>query len=549
MNEIEKSLKTSIQAVIKEKFDTELKLEDITIEIPKNNTFGDYSTNAAMRLTKILKKNPQVIANEIIAGLNEKLTNTDKIEIAGPGFINFWMKKTAMADIINKVLDAKEDYGSNNSGKGLKILIEYVSANPTGTLHCGHARGAAWGDATCRLLEKSGYDVLREYYINDAGHQIYVLGESIYARYLESYGKDFTLPEDGYHGKDVIEIMELIKAECGDHYLNVPKEEAIAFFADAGKKKFLERIDNDLKYFRVTMNSWVSEKWIVDEGRVDEALKTMIDKGLTYELDGAFWFKSTEYGDDKDRVLKKSDGSYTYLTPDIANHLYKYERGYEKLVDLWGADHHGYIARMAAAIEANGFPKDSFEVDIIQMVRMVENGQEVKMSKRTGNAITLRELADDIGIDAARYFFVSKAVETHMDLDLGLARSKTNDNPVYYAQYAYARICSILRQAGNNIERKATYDLLTNQKETELLKHIGSFTNVVADAALTRSPNKICNFIQTLAGNFHSFYAACKVNDPSNPELTAQRLALLEATRITLKNALDLVGVTAPEKM
>ena len=273
----------------------------------------------------------------------------------------------------------------------------------------------------------------------------------------------------------------------------------------------------------------------------------MVEMGLTYEKDGAIWFKSTEYGDDKDRVLKKSDGYYTYLTPDIANHVYKFERGYEKLVNLWGADHHGYIARMKAAIEAMGYGKDALEVDIIQMVRLVENGEEVKMSKRTGNAITIRELVDDIGVDSARYFFVSRAVDTHMDFDLSLARSQSNENPVYYAQYAYARICSILRT--KPAQRLDHYDLLTSEKEVDLLKHINEFVNVVSEAALTRSPNKICNYIQKLAQYFHSFYGAHKIIDDSQPELTAQRLALLEATRITLKNALDLIGVSAPEKM
>ena len=273
----------------------------------------------------------------------------------------------------------------------------------------------------------------------------------------------------------------------------------------------------------------------------------MINMGLTYEKDGAIWFKSTEYGDDKDRVLKKSDGYYTYLTPDIANHMYKFERGYEKLVNLWGADHHGYIPRMKAAIQAMGYGKDALEVDIIQMVRLVENGEEVKMSKRTGNAITIRELVDDIGVDSARYFFVSRAVDTHMDFDLNLARSQSNENPVYYAQYAYARICSILRT--RSAQRLENYDLLTSEKEVDLLKHINEFVNVVSDAAFTRSPNKICNYIQKLAQYFHSFYGAHKIIDDSQPELTAQRLALLEATRITLKNALDLIGVSAPEKM
>lgn len=548
MNKIEQELIQNIETILKENFDYEPEAGLIMIEIPKDNSKGDYSTNIAMRLTKILRQSPQIIATKLVEELNKKLTNVDKVEIAGPGFINFWVKKTEMASIINTVISQGNDFGKNNSGNKLRILVEYVSANPTGALHLGHARGAAWGDCICRLLNASGYDCLREYYINDAGHQIDMLGESVRARYLQAFGLEATLPEDGYHGEDVISIAQRIKDEQGDKWINAPLEEALCFFKEEGKRLEMERIRIDLEYYRCEFDSWVSEQKIVDEGRVDKIMKEMIDKKLTFEEDGAFWFKSTEYGDDKDRVLRKSDGSYTYLTPDIANHMYKFERGYTKLVNLWGADHHGYIPRMIAAIQAMGYGKNDLEVDIIQMVRLVENGQEVKMSKRTGNAITIRELCDDIGIDSARYFFVSRAVDTHLDFDLGLARSQTSENPVYYAQYAYARICSILRQS-EAVKPLDTYDLLVSEKEVDLLKHITELPSMVADAALTRSPNKVCNYIQKLAAYFHSFYGAHKIIDASQPELTKQRLALLEATRITMKNALDLLGISAPETM
>ncbi len=548
MSEIENKLKDSITEVIKECFDYTPENGVVMLESPKDNTNGDYSTNIAMRLTKLLRQNPQLIAKTIVEALEKKLDCTEKIQIAGPGFINFYMKKAAMANIINTIIDAGDDYGSSNIGNGLKVNVEFISANPTGTLHVGHARGAAWGDSICRILEKAGYKVLREYYINDAGHQIDMLGESFYARYLEHFGKEFNLPDDGYHGHDVVELCEKLIEEIGDSYLNVDKDEAIEFFKKEGRRLFLERIDTDLKYFGVKFDSWISEKMFYSEHKVEQVLERMNQLGLTYEKDNALWFRSTNYGDDKDRVLRKSTGFYTYLTPDIANHMYKFERGYDKLVDLWGADHHGYIPRMKAAITAMGYDKDALEVDIIQMVRLVENGQEVKMSKRTGNAVTLRELIDEVGVDAARYNFVSKSVETHFDFDLGLAKSQSNDNPVFYAQYAYARICSILRQAPALV-KKDSYDLLVDEKEVDLLKHISSFTAVVADAATNRAAHKLANFIQKTAQCFHSFYGVCKVNDPANPELSAQRVALLEATRITLKNALYLLGVSAPEKM
>lgn len=546
MNKIEQGLISSIEAAVQKLYDQTLDEGVIMIEIPKDPSNGDYSTNIAMRLTKLLRKNPQIIAQELVKEL-ENAKGVATVEVAGPGFINFRMKSDSLGDVINTVIDEGMNYGHNDSGKGTKILVEYVSANPTGDLHLGHARGAAWGDCITRLLNASGYDCLREYYINDAGNQIHNLGLSLYARYAEQFGKKVELPEDGYHGPDVIEIAKIVAKEQGDKWLDQP-EGWLEFFKNEGKRLELEKIKRDLEYYRVGFDSWISEQSLYDEGRVQKAIDKMVDMGLTYEQDGALWFKTTEYGDDKDRVLRKSDGSLTYLTPDIANHEYKFERGYTKLVNLWGADHHGYICRMKAAMQALGHDKDALEVDIIQMVRLVENGQEVKMSKRTGNAITIRELCDDIGVDAARYFFVSRAVDTHLDFDLGLARKQTNENPVYYAQYAHARMCSILRQAPE-FKKQDSYTLLTEEKEIALLKHINEFPGVVADAALTRSPNKICNYIQKLAAYFHSFYGAHKIIDETNPELTNERLGLLIAAKNTLASALDLIGIAAPEKM
>ena len=546
---IEDILISSIKHTVESLFGIVPEDKMVMIEIPKDNSNGDYSTNIAMRLTKLLKRRPQEIAALITEDLLKNVAEIDKVEVAGPGFINFWIRKNAMADIISSVIEQKDDYGRSNTGKGITYLEEYVSANPTGPLHCGHARGAVWGDSCVRILKAAGYNAVREYYINDAGAQIHNLGLSLYARIRELHGLDFTLPEDGYHGPDVVEIAKEIVVETGDHYLTIPEEEAVEQLAELGRNKELDRIKKDLRYYGCEFDSWISEKWIVAQGMVEGVVKEMKEKGLTYEEDGALWFKATEYGDEKDRVLRKSNGLYTYLTPDIANHKYKYDRGYQYLVNIWGADHHGYIPRMKAAMKALGYNSDNLLIDLCQMVRMVENGVEVKMSKRTGNAITLRELIDDIGLDAARYFFLSKALDSHLEFDLGLARSQTNDNPVYYAQYAYARICSVLRQADRDPEKLESYSLLTSQKEIDMLKHISSFPEVVADAAVNRAPNLICNYVQKLAAYFHSFYGSCKVNDRDNPELSAERLALVEATRITLKNALYLLGVSAPEKM
>ena len=548
--DLETNLKSAIEIAVKNAFDLDDVKELIMIEIPRDNSFGDYSTNIAMRLAKTLHQNPKVIAEKVKEELEKVLDNVESITVANPGFINFKMKKSSLANIINNILEQNENYGRNNIGNGEKVLVEYVSANPTGDLHLGHARGAAWGDSVTRLMNFSGYDVLREYYVNDAGHQIDMLAESLISRYFDCFGKNYPLPEDGYHGPDVIKLAHDLKDTDGDKWLNADVNERKEYFKDKGIELELNKIKRDLDYYRVGFDSWIHERffYLDNAKRIRDVLDKMKSMGLTYEQDGALWFKSSEYGDDKDRVLKKNDGLYTYLTPDIANHVYKLERGYNKLVNFWGADHHGYVKRMQCALEALGYPKDVLEVDLIQMVRLVDEGVEVKMSKRTGNAVTIRELCDDIGVDAARYFFVCKDVATHFDFDLGLARKQTADNPVFYVQYAYARMNSIVASSPK-FEKVDEYNLLKEEKETLLLKHINEFPSVVADAAKTRMPNKICNYVQKLAQYFHSYYGSFRIHDDANIELSNQRLGLVLATMVTLKNALNLIGIEAKEKM
>lgn len=550
VNKIEISLKEVLRkAIIELQYVEDYSLEQIVIEIPKDKTHGDYSTNIAMQLTRILRRNPREIAQEIVNVVDQESAHIDHVEIAGPGFINLFLKKDAMTSIIKEVLAEKEHFGESDYGKGIKYNIEFVSANPTGDLHLGHAKGAAVGDSICRIMKAAGYDVTREYYINDAGNQITNLALSLYARYLQAFGREQELPEDGYHGKDIIDIAQSIKDEVGDRFVDVDEKEAIAYFRKVGTEHELEKIKDILKEYRVSFDVWFSETSLYENNKVVPTIQKLKDKGYTYEADGALWFKSTEFGDDKDRVLIKTDGSYTYLTPDIAYHLNKLDRGYEYLVDLLGADHHGYIARMKAAIQALGYNADQLNIDIMQMVRMVENGEVVKMSKRTGNAVTIKDLIDDIGVDAARYFFVSKAASSPFDFDLGLAKSKSNENPVYYAQYAHARMCSILRQAQSvGIDIADQYDLLVHEKEIELVKHINEFRNEIIESAKQRAPHKIANYIQRLAQLFHSFYNDCYVIDENNQQLSSQRLALVVASQITLRNALNVIGVSAPEK-
>ena len=548
MNQIETNLKTCIINAVKQAFDLDWESGDVVIEIPKEKIHGDYSTNAAMRLTKQLRQNPRMIAQQLIDHLDLKQGSVAKCEIAGPGFINFFMESASLASVIGVVLQENENYGRFDAGQGLKVDVEYVSANPTGDLHPGHARGAAMGDSVTRLMKFAGYDVTREYYVNDAGNQIRNMALSLQARYLQACGMEAEVPEDGYHGPDLIKIAQDLKQEYGEELAHKDKAETYSFFRQYGLQAELAKLKADLAAFGVEFDVWTSEQSIYDRGMVDKALNTLKAQGMTYESEGALWLRTTDFGDDKDRVLVKSDGSYTYLTPDIAYHVDKFDRGYDKLIDFFGADHHGYIARLKAAVQSLGKNKDDLEVDIIQMARMVKDGEEFKMSKRTGKAVALKDLVEEAGVDAVRYFFVSRAADTHMDFDIDMAKKQTNENPVYYAQYAHARMCSILR-SGADIALADHYELITHEKELDLLKHINEFASTVADAAKTRQPHKMCNYITRLAQLFHTFYADCKVLDRTNLELSAQRLALVKASEITLRNALTLIGVSAPEKM
>ena len=516
------------------------------VEIPKDNTNGDYATNIAMQLTRVLRKNPRMIAQEVVDLFDKEVCDIEKIEIAGPGFINFFVKATSFSSLIKHVLESQDDYGKQDYGQGKKYDVEFVSANPTGDLHLGHAWQAALGDCICNLLEFVGYDVTREYYVNDAGVQILKLSQSIFARYQQALGIDVKFPEDGYHGKDIIEFANQLKEQYGDTLLDKP----LTYFREIGIEHELNKIIKDLDYFRVHFDVFSHEVSLYEQGLVDQVIPTLKEKGYIFEQDDAIWFRTTDFGDDKDRVVKKSDGNYTYFLPDIAYHKNKLERGFDYLVNILGADHHGYIKRMEAAICALGYQKDQIQIIIHQMVKLIKDGEELKLSKRTGKAYTLKDLCDEIGVNATRYQFACKNPGSHMELDIDLAVKQSNENPVYYIQYAHARCCSIIENSSTlNIEDDTSGDLLSNPKELDLLKHIGEFEHIVLDAALNKAPYKVTNYLYTLASLFHTFYNECKVIDKENLKLTAQRVVLAKMTRITIKNGLKLIGVEALNKM
>jgi len=553
-DQVKERLKEEIKtAVLQAGLASEEQVPEVVLEIPKEKAHGDFSTNMAMRLAKVAKKAPRIIAEEIVAAFDKSKASIEKIEIAGPGFINFYMKNQYLTDLIPTIIKAGEAYGETNVGDGEKIQVEFVSANPTGDLHLGHARGAAVGDSLCNILAKAGYDISREYYINDAGNQIHNLAKSVEARYLQALGLDKEMPEDGYHGQDIIEIGKKLAEEFGDKYVSGDEQERFEFFREYGLKYEMAKLQKDLEEFRVTFDVWYSETSLYKNGKIDPALEILKEKGHIYEKDGATWFRSTTFGDDKDRVLKKQDGTYTYLTPDIAYHQDKLERGFDKLINIWGADHHGYIPRMKAAIQALGYSEDTLEVEIIQLVHLYKNGEKMKMSKRTGKAVTMRDLIEEVGLDAVRYFFAMRSADTHMDFDLDLAVSTSNENPVYYSQYAHARICSMLRQAEElNLEvdvNNLALSEINSEKEIDLLKKLGEFPTAVAEAAHKRIPHRVTNYVFELASTLHSFYNAEKVLDQDNLEKTKARLGLMKAVQVTLQNALALIGVSAPEKM
>ena len=538
--EIELSLKEKLVEAFK-KLGIELSINDIIIEHSKDPTHGDFATNAALKYSRQLGKNPRDVANLIIANLD--MEGIEKVEVAGPGFINFFMKNDSLQAAVKKIIDADEEFGRGEK-KNFKCNVEFVSANPTGDLHVGHARGAAIGDSICRILNFAGYEVTREYFINDAGSQITHLAESILARYKEHMGLPFELPEDGYHGEDVKLIAIQIYNEIGDAALKM--DDPISYFKERGVELELDKIKRDLKAFGVSFDVFTSERKIREGNAIEKEIEYLHE--YVYENEGALFLKTSAFLDDKDRVIRKSDGDYTYYMPDIVYHVDKMNRGFDQLVVVLGADHHGYINRMKSAMMMHGYKPEVYEVELIQMVRFIKDGKEYKASKRTGDAITLRDLCEEVGVDATRYFFVMRAASGHLDFDMSLAVEQSSSNPVYYAQYAHARLCSVLEQ-GKDIPLDISAQHLGKESEKALLKHLASFPNVVNDAAKERAPYKITNYIHELAELVHSFYTECRVIDRDNLEVSASRLALCKASQITLRNALTLIGVGAPERM
>ncbi|MFB9330681.1 arginine--tRNA ligase [Paenibacillus aurantiacus] len=523
------------------------------IEVPKEKAHGDLATNAAMQLTKIAKKNPRQIAEAIVANLDTAKASIQSAEIAGPGFINFRLDRSYLHPVIADVLGQGQNYGRVNAGGGQRVQVEFVSANPTGSLHLGHARGAAVGDALCNVLDYAGYEVTREYYINDAGNQVANLALSIEARYKQALGQDAEMPADGYHGEDIVGFAKELAEQEGDRLLALPEEERYAFFRQYGLERELDKIKRDLGRFRVGFDSWFSETSLYENNQVVQALEALRERGQVFEEGGATWLNTMAYGDDKNRVLVKNDGSYTYLTPDVAYHRDKYGRGYDRMINIWGADHHGYIPRMKAAMEALGNDPKKLVVLIAQMVSLFQDGEKVKMSKRTGKAVTMEDLMDEVGVDAIRYFFTMRSMDSHLDFDMDLAISTSNENPVFYVQYAHARICSVFRQAeeqGVTLAGLAEIDLskLSTEHEYDLLRKMGELPQEIAEAAEQYAPHRLVRYVYEMAALFHSYYRAERVITEDAAQ-TQARLALLSAVRTVLANVLRLIGVSAPERM
>ena len=534
------SIKNKLQSIIKNSLPIDLDINRIVIDIPKDKKNGDYSTNVAFLLTKELKKSPILIAEDIANNIKDEMI--EKVEIANPGFINIFLSKKFLLDNINKILEEGKDYGRNNSGNNEKINIEYVSANPTGTLHIGHGRGAVYGDNLSKLMSFCGYDVTREYYINDAGNQMYNLGVSIKERYKERCGLECELPENGYHGKEIIQLAESLYDTYGDSKL----DEDIPFFKEAGLDILLEGIKKDLDKFRVNFDVFTSEQSLYDRGFVENTLNKLKNSGKCYIDEGALWLKTTDLYDEKDRVLVKSDGNYTYLLPDIAYHSDKFNRGYDRLIDVLGSDHHGYIHRLRSSLEFVGYDSSKIDIRILQMVRLLRNGEEVKLSKRTGKTITLNELIEDVGVNAARYFFASKSLDTQMDFDLDLAVKNSNENPIYYIEYANARISSILR--GKEIPKDIKFSTIESDSAYTILNKLLEFEDVIISAASKGLPHLVANYLFELAGLFHSYYSVEKI--VTDDEIyTKERIALINAVKVVINNAAYMLGLILREEM
>ena len=553
--DIKQILATAIKAAAQKAIDAGTvkggELPEVLLEVPPQKEFGDFATNFAMQSARALKCNPRMIAQAVVDNMD--CAYVEKMEIAGPGFINFYLKQDWIYDVLAGIIAEGENYGNLVSDCKEKIQVEYVSANPTGPLHVGHGRGAAVGSALANLMKAAGMDVSREFYINDAGNQINNLAASVNARYLEQLGQTVEFPENGYHGHDIIETAERIVRIYGDRFLNMSEEERLQEFRTIALKEKLAALKEDLEAFNVTYDYWFSEQTLHDANAIKSACDLLTERGYLYEQDGALWLKATEYGDDKDRVVIRDNGIPTYFAADIAYHRDKYARGFDRVINLWGADHHGYIARMKAAVGALGYHPDQLEVLILQMVSLYRNGELVKMSKRTGQSVTLNELIEEVGTDAARFFFVMRSIDSQLDFDLTLATEKSNENPVYYIQYAHARICSIMRQleeAGIAVmpATEAKLNTLVEASELELIKKLGEYPEMIAGAAKERAVHRVAHYVHDLAGLFHSFYNQCRILGVDS-DLQQARIALVKTVGHVIRHALSILGVSAPERM
>lgn len=563
--EVRKSVLGAVEN-LKEKWGLET-VPEIEIEIPRDESLGDVATTVAMSLTKPIKKPPRKIAEELLPKIIEQQGPFERIEIAGPGFINFKFKREYFYQKLKALLQVEHSFVRTDMGKGKKIQVEFVSANPTGPLHIGHGRGAAVGNALSNLLQTAGFDVQREYYINDAGLQVTLLGQSVYARYQQMLGNNVPFPEDGYKGGYIEDISnEIIKRE-GNKYLNKPFEECGDFFTKYAYKMMLAGIANDLKDFGIKFDRWQSERELYEQEKVTEALETLRSNGFIYERDGALWFTSTKFGDDKDRVVIKKDGEYTYFASDIAYHKNKLDRGFEIIVNLWGADHHGYIPRLKSVLKAFGLPEEKFKVILIQMVTLLRHGKPVQMSKRAGEFITLREVIDEIGADTAKFIFLTRRADSHLEFDIEVAKGQSAENPVFYVQYAFARISSIFRQAvekriqgfkGSRVQVEATLredslrevnlSVLKEDEEISIIKKLLQYPMIFEGAVSSFEPHRITFYLQELAGMFHSYYNKHRVISEDRT-LTTARLCLCRGVQIVLEEGLKILGVKAPERM
>lgn len=558
VKETEKNLRNIITSAIEQTIKNgdlpNEEIPDFIVEIPANKANGDYSSNVAMAGARVFKKAPRLIAESIVKNIDLSNTLFDRVEIAGAGFLNFFLSQKFYSEILRDVFTCGEDYGKSDYGSGKKILVEFVSANPTGPMHIGNARGGAIGDCLASVLDWAGYDVSREFYVNDAGNQIEKFATSLEVRYLQHFKDDIEMPEDAYQGADITEHAENFIKEFDDKYVDVSSEERRNALVAYALPKNIAGLEHDLGRYRITYDKWFRESTLHNDGSVDKVIETLKEKGVTYEEDGALWFKASEFGNDKDIVLIRANGLPTYIVPDIAYHYNKLvTRGYDKAIDVLGADHHGYVPRMKAALTAMGIDASRLDAVIMQMVRLVRGGETIKLSKRSGKAITLNTLIDEIPLDAARFFFNLREPNSHFDFDLELAAKQSSDNPVYYVQYAHARICSILKKAAEQgVEMRTPTDeeilLLNSQEEKDLIRHLSSLTGEIVNAAKSYDPAKITHYVIELATLFHKFYNAQRVMIDDEGLMQA-RLYLCTAVKDTIKNILTMLKITTPEVM